>query len=69
MDERTKTSVMAVLSAAIHNAKMAQDQVESLVNPDDNSFQDYEVDTKELAEAVKSLEEHLERVSATKTTD
>jgi hypothetical protein len=67
MNERTKTSIIAVLTAAIHNAKMALDQVQSLVNDEDKSFQNYPIKTKQLEDGIKVLEEQLEEVSAKET--
>jgi hypothetical protein len=43
MNQQQKLAVRAVLEAALHNVKMAKDQVTSLKNPDDDSFPDFEI--------------------------
>ena len=62
MTDQQKQSLIAVLSAAHHNAKMVYDQLDSLANPDDDSFPDFRIDNArdEVEQAVKSIKEALD---------
>lgn len=66
MTEQQKQSVLAVLTAALHNTKVVYDQLDSLVNPNDDSFEDFPMEKalKEVSEAVKSIEEAMEELNA-----
>ena len=57
MEEQQRQSTLAILKAAHHNAKMVQDQLESLVNPKDFSFKDYPMPNTvtQIREAVEAI--------------
>lgn len=61
-NNQRKEAVRAVLTAALHNAKMVQDQLESLTNPEDKSFDDFPMDDaiQQTSEAVQSIQKALE---------
>lgn len=64
MNEQEKQSIRAVLEAALHNAKLVQDQLRSLYNPKDKSFPDYDMRAvaKEMDEAVEAIEQAIKEV-------
>lgn len=66
MEEQEKQSLLAVLKAAHHNAKITLDQLESLSNPKDFSFQDFQLPNtvtqmKEAVEAIRVAIVEVER--------
>ena len=64
MTDQEKQSIKAVLEAALHNAKVVQDQLRSLYNPKDTSFPDYDMRpvAKEMDEAVKAISDAIKEV-------
>lgn len=64
MNDQQKESIKAVLQAALHNAKVVQDQLRSLYNPKDKSFPDYDMRpvAKEMDEAVRAIEEAIKEL-------
>ena len=61
MTQQEKDSIQAVLQAALHNAKMVQDQLRSLYDPKDKSFPDWDMRNvaREMNEAVKAIEDSI----------
>ncbi len=58
MTERDLISQTAVLNAALHNIRVARNQVESLNNPDDKSFEDLKM--KPVYKEFQELEDVIE---------
>lgn len=65
MTEEQKVPIRAVLTSALHNVKLVQDQLESLVNPEDKSFKDFPMTqaVKEVKEAYNSIQEALDTLN------
>ena len=61
MTDNERKSITSILTAALHNARIVQDQLESLVNPDDKSFPDFPMDdaVKQVKEAVDAIDKAL----------
>ena len=64
MNEQEKQSIRAVLEAALHNAKVVQDQLRSLYNPKDTSFPDFDMRhvVREMDEAAKAIEDAIKEL-------
>ena len=65
MTDEQKKSVVSVLTAALHNAKIVKDQLESLVNNDDDSFPDFRMDyaITEVDQAIKAIQDALDGIN------
>lgn len=65
MTDQQKQSIIAVLTAAHHNAKTLYNQLDSLSNPDDNSFPDFRIDNAldEVGEAVNAIKTALDELN------
>ena len=70
MTERDRTSQIAVLTAALHNINMGRDQIESLNNPDDKSFEDLKMKPvyQQLEEVCKTIKNKIEVLNGKKGT-
>lgn len=64
MTDQQRASIKSVLSAALHNAKIVRDQLDSLANPSDESFPDFRLDNAidEVSEAVVAIEKALKEL-------
>lgn len=71
MTTNQQNSIKAVLQAALHNAKIVQDQLLSLYNPKDKSFPDWDMreTAKQVDEAVTAIEESLKEIEDVKIQD
>lgn len=64
MNDQQRMSIVAVLQAALHNQKMVQDQLNSLYNPKDKSFPDFDMreTAQQVQEAVDAISNAIKEV-------